>query len=367
MTIPTYDQAFPAEYNLKYGWGTITNWQKEESGYVERRLLDIETAIGKTAPTDTTCIRYRLDALEAMNPDNLHSVTSASESTAVPVGYFKRLMEDPQNDQPPTFGCGGYVPYYLHNADFAEKQAARFQWIWTNATGGSENCALIISSMSSGGISPTLIMYANSEITKVDSSSSTATLGYTFARRWPTTTAASVGTGMVMDFSLPYAPTVPTAYTTRTASSFFVAWTDVTLDHECSKVCSLVKYNGHLIQVCDLKTVTIGSTDYMGLYPPAVVALSTSIGSDVAPWARIYGTAIYGGTGIFTTSGVLTQCSDANVTTPTASELDTAFGAKSDGWLGILDDNAGASNVWLVARKNGYWWTFAGTKATNTQ
>jgi hypothetical protein len=51
---------------------------------------------------------------------------------------------------------------------------------------------------------------------------------------------------------------------------------------------------------------------------------------------------------------------------PTDAELDTAFGTPAtvgDAFLGIVDDNAAATNVWLCVAKNSAWWYVALTKA----
>ena len=41
---------------------------------------------------------------------------------------------------------------------------------------------------------------------------------------------------------------------------------------------------------------------------------------------------------------------------PTDGELDTAFGTVYDGFVGLVDDNAGGTTVWLCAFVNSKWW-----------
>lgn len=41
---------------------------------------------------------------------------------------------------------------------------------------------------------------------------------------------------------------------------------------------------------------------------------------------------------------------------PTDGELDTAFGTVYDGFIGLVDDNAGGTAVWFCAYVNSKWW-----------
>jgi len=70
---------------------------------------------------------------------------------------------------------------------------------------------------------------------------------------------------------------------------------------------------------------------------------------------------IGGASGIFATTSV-----DNVSNPPTDAELDTAFGtpaALGAGFIGILDDNSGDTDVWLCYTSDTSWYYLKGTKA----
>lgn len=59
--------------------------------------------------------------------------------------------------------------------------------------------------------------------------------------------------------------------------------------------------------------------------------------------------------------------STANVTTPTDAELDSAFGTPAvvgAGFIGVVNDNNGDTNVYFVFSTGTSWFFVTGTKAT---
>jgi len=73
------------------------------------------------------------------------------------------------------------------------------------------------------------------------------------------------------------------------------------------------------------------------------------------------------GVGNFSAGGIRVRVVDDNVSNPpTDAELDTAFGSPAtmgEGFVGIVDDNDAATNVWLIGIAGGAWWYEALTKA----
>ncbi len=64
-------------------------------------------------------------------------------------------------------------------------------------------------------------------------------------------------------------------------------------------------------------------------------------------------------------SGILTEYSGANVTNPpTAAELNSAFGAPAEGFVALLDDALGDTDVWLIAASDISYFYLKLTKAT---
>lgn len=70
---------------------------------------------------------------------------------------------------------------------------------------------------------------------------------------------------------------------------------------------------------------------------------------------------------LFADSGLVTKVIEDNVSNPpTDAELDAGFGtpaAVGEGFLGLVDDNNAATNVWLCASVGGAWWYASMTKA----
>lgn len=90
-----------------------------------------------------------------------------------------------------------------------------------------------------------------------------------------------------------------------------------------------------------------GATDYVAIYDASGTTSKKVLLNNLPP--------------------VLITTSDADVTTPTDAELDSAFGTPvtvGDGFMAVLDDNGAGTNVWIVVAKNSKWWYAPLTEAT---